>query len=93
MGEREAVTAKACEGVHIVAVWRDGGGGDKIAATGMVFMDYWHGCAESVDGTGPDAIHARGLYRVTWRGQYDPPEVERISDLPDPDALCRGVTP
>lgn len=81
------------EGVHIVAVWRTGGDGEVVAASGDVSSDYAGGLGRNGDGTGPNVIARRGLYRVTWRSEDDPPEVERIGDLPDVDALCRVVTP
>ena len=78
----------AVKGVHIVAVWRDGWCGQIVASAGEVFADY--SCAWDipigVDGEG--ATYARGLYSVTWRGEDDPPEVERVGDLPDVDALA-----
>lgn len=73
------------EGVHIVAVWRDGEDSEVVADIGdAASACYCHSCRRDQMPT----MSARGLYRVTWRGESDPPEVERVGDLPDVDALA-----
>lgn len=78
----------AVEGVHIVAVWRDGDDGEIVADSGDISSSYHAGWADGEPDWPQDSTHARGLYRVTWRGEDDPPEVERVGDLPDVDALA-----